>query len=295
MFEEEKKRQMNAVGRIEKIEVKYQSPVEEVTLVMNKSISTPADCAKHISEGVCKMSALALVDGMPWDMNRPLTSDCNLKLLNLLSPDNKAVNSAFWRTCSFILGAVIDSSFKDDVKVYLHSFPQPIIKSGSFIYDVYLELDDWMPSAQETRALSAQFVKLAHQELPIDRIETTESFALDMFEDNVDKAEQIPSIAKSNDNKVTLYRIGNHVDISKGPMIGNSGLIGRCTVAAAHKLEGKGGLYRFQGIALPKGVLLNHYAYGVLERRARILNTASTYSALHDNEEENIVELSARN
>ena len=40
LFEEEKKRQRTAVGKIKKIEVKYQSRVEEITLIMNKCIST---------------------------------------------------------------------------------------------------------------------------------------------------------------------------------------------------------------------------------------------------------------
>ncbi|CAL7938912.1 unnamed protein product [Xylocopa violacea] len=295
LFEEEKSKQNN-MRRIEKIDVKYKSPIEEIKLVMNKGLSTPTDCAKHISEGVTKVSALAFVDGSPWDMNRPLTSQCELKLLNLLSPENKVVNIAFWRTCSFILGAVIDIAFKPDVKVHLHSFPIPVIKSGSFTYDVHLELDDWKPTNQEMRALSAQYMKFVNQELPIERIETTEIVALNMFQDNPFKTEQIPNIAKSNNNKVTLYRIGDHVDISKGPMIGNSSLIGRCTIAAVHKIPDKEYLYRFQGVALPKGVLLNQFAYGLLENRAKKLNNVTWFFQTDDNnEDENFAEVSIRN
>lgn len=68
--------------------------------------------------------------------------------------------------------------------------------------------------------------------------------------------------------------MGDHVDISKGPMVGNSGLVGRVTVSAIHRLtDGPAdGLYRFQGIALPKGILLNHFTYGILEKRAKKLN-----------------------
>lgn len=286
LFEEEKRKQRNVVGRIEKIEVKYQSCVEEITLIMNKCLSTPTDCAKHISEGACKISALALVNGMPWDMNRPLTSNCELKLLNLLSPENRIVNTAFWRTCSFLLGAVIDSSFKSDVKVHLHSFPVPFIKSGSFIYDVYLELPEWKLSQQERHALSAQYIKLVNQELQIERIETTENVALDMFCDNPIKSEQIPNIAKTNDNKITLYRVGDHVDISKGPMVGNTSLIGRCTITAVHNVPDKENLYRFQGLALPQGVLLNQFAYGILENHAKKFNNTAWSSISDETSEE---------
>lgn len=48
LFDNEQKRQKEAVGRIEKIIVKYNGVPENVTLSMNKEISTPYDCAKRI-------------------------------------------------------------------------------------------------------------------------------------------------------------------------------------------------------------------------------------------------------
>jgi len=43
-----KKKQKEAVGRIEKMIIKYHGVPENVTLSMNKGISTPYDCAKRI-------------------------------------------------------------------------------------------------------------------------------------------------------------------------------------------------------------------------------------------------------
>ncbi|XP_014606969.1 PREDICTED: 39S ribosomal protein L39, mitochondrial [Polistes canadensis] len=275
LFEEEKKMQRSAIGRIEKIEVKYKSPTEDVVLIMNKDISTPHDCAKHISEGITNVSALALVDGNPWDMHKPFKSDCNLELLSMMTPKISAINYAFWRTCSFILGAVADTAFKDDITVHLHSFPVPVIKSGSFVYDVFIDLPDWKPTEAELRAMSALFIKFINSEIPIERLETTEFIAKEMFCNNPFKYKQIPDIAANSvNNKVTLYRIGDHIDISKGPMIGNTKMIGRCTVSAVHKLTSDDNevLYRFQGVAIPKGILLNHFAYSILENRAKKLN-----------------------
>lgn len=48
LFDKEQKRQREAVGRIEKIKVKYNGPPENVTLSMNKGISTPYHCVKRI-------------------------------------------------------------------------------------------------------------------------------------------------------------------------------------------------------------------------------------------------------
>lgn len=36
----------------------------------------------------------------------------------------------------------------------------------------------------------------------------------------------------TTDNKIVLYRIGDHIDISRGPMVGNTSFLGRCTVSA---------------------------------------------------------------
>lgn len=47
IFNFEQKRQREAVGRIEKIEVQYEGQPENSIFVMNKKISTPYDCAKR--------------------------------------------------------------------------------------------------------------------------------------------------------------------------------------------------------------------------------------------------------
>lgn len=182
LFDEEKRRQRSELGRIQKIEVKYKSMEDEIVMVMNQNISTPYDCARHISEGVAKMSAIASVDSYVWDMHRPFTGDCELQLVTMQSPRIYAVNYAFWRTCSLILGAVADSAFKDHVNLHLHSFPVPVITSGSFIYDVFVDLPDWRPTDSELRAMSALFVKLTNRELPLERLEVPCSVALDMFQ-----------------------------------------------------------------------------------------------------------------
>ncbi|XP_032663187.1 39S ribosomal protein L39, mitochondrial [Odontomachus brunneus] len=276
MFEEEKQRQRSQLGRIKKIEVKYQSVEDEVVLVMNRNMSTPYDCARHISESIANMSAIAFVDGHIWDMHRPFTDNCELQLVTMQSPQVNAINNAFWRTCSLILGAVADDAFKDNVNMHLHSFPYPVIRSGSFIYDVFIDLPNWQPTMSELRALSASFIKFANRELPLERLTVSCNIAQDMFQDNPFKHQQIPNIAKDNGN-VILYRLGDHVDVSKGPMVSHSGLIGRASVMAIHQItDGPvDGLYRFQGLALPKGIMLNHFAYGILENRAKKLNTVT--------------------
>lgn len=276
LFSDEKKRQKSAIGRIEKIEIQYVGTPAEATLVMNKGLSTPFNCAEHMSEMLMQRSALALLDDSElWDMHRPLPRSCTLQLLHFQDEDPRHVNRAFWRTCSMALGAVIENAFKDDITVHLHSFPPPNVKSGSFVYDVELGLSNWKPKQDELRSLSGQMVELAKGAHRIERLSVPADVALEMFADNPHKLQQIPDIANSNPNgDVTVYRMGEHVDISRGPLVGNTDFIGRCTVTAVHQVETESGiLYRFQGVALPRGLMLNHFAYGILETRASKLNT----------------------
>uniref|UniRef100_A0A146KQX4 Large ribosomal subunit protein mL39 n=1 Tax=Lygus hesperus TaxID=30085 RepID=A0A146KQX4_LYGHE len=278
LFSNELARVRNDVGRIEKIEVVYEGRPEKKKLFLNKNLSTPYNVAQHIAEWLTQQSALAQVDDTYlWDMHRPLDGSCRLKLLTVTDPDPHHVNKAFWKSCSFFLGAVITKAFSENVKVTLHSFPSPQISSGSFLYDAHMSLDEWTPTQNELRVLSAEMVKLSHQALPLERLPVSVELAKEIFTDNPFKSKQIPDIAENSvDGKIILYRIGDHIDISKGPLVGDTSFLGRCSITAVHKIESDDGpLFRFQGVALPKGLMMNHFAYRILEERASRPNSSS--------------------
>jgi len=277
MFDEERKRQLNLIPRIEKIEVQYEGQPENVLMYLNKNMSTPYNVCQHIGEMLMDRSALALVNGQLWDMHRPLEEDCTINLLHFHQKDPFHVNRAFWRSCSFMLSAAIDMAFKDDILVELHSFPAPNVSSGSFVADADLKCNhDWTPTKQELQVFSSLMHKLAEEDHKFERLVVSSDLALKMFQGNQYKSKQIPSIAENYNDKITLYKIGDYVDISGGPMIGRTGLLGRrCSITAAHHVSHDGTLmYRFQGVALPKDVHLNHVAFSILEDRASNINMA---------------------
>lgn len=277
LFIKEAKRQAALITDVEKIEVKYYGHPEDCTLIMNKNMSTPYNCAQHINQVILERSALAEVNGQAWDMHRPLEDNCSLSFLHFRQNDPFYANKAFWRSASVMLGAVLETAFKERIYVELCSFPSPNVRSGSFVYDVDLKISDWEPTKEELRVLSGEMVKLAMANHRFERLEVDASLALQMFSDNQFKKIQIPFIAaqsSSSGNTVVLYKMGNFVEISCGPMISNTSHLGKVSVTAAHPIEtNKGQLYRIQGVALPKGFLLNHFAYSLLEKRAQKLNS----------------------
>ncbi|XP_066145861.1 large ribosomal subunit protein mL39 [Euwallacea fornicatus] len=277
IFISEQKRQRDTVGRIEKIEIQYEGLLEKTNLVMNKNISTPFDCVRHLGDKVRNRSVVALINQSSiWHMHKPLPDSCVLDFLHYRSPNTSIVNKVFWRTCSFLLGAIAYNAFKSNVKLNLHSFPSPNVRSGSFVYDVQLALDNWEPTKSELKVLSIEFIKFCQNEYPIECLDVEKNIALEIFKNNPHKTEQIPDIAAHNGEKVTLFKVGPHIDISRGPMLPNTNHIGRVTVSNVIKLNTDitgTPVYRFQGVALPRDIMLNHYAYSLIEDRARILNS----------------------
>ncbi|CAN8024878.1 unnamed protein product [Ixodes persulcatus] len=272
LFSKEKERQSALITRVEKIEVKYTGPLEQCTLVMNKNLSTPHDCARHIHESLVQRAVIAEVDGRSWDMCRPLTQDCELTFQFYR---DRYPYFAFWRTGSFLLGYIVEHAFKDNFYVQLHSWPQPQVRSGSFVYNIDLNIENWQPREDELDVLSGMGRRLTAGGHRFERLEVDASLALKIFEDNKYKVEQIPRIASmsATGNSVTLYRLLDHVDISSGPMIGSLDQIWRFKVVAVHPIETSlGVMYRFQGLAIPNEFSMSEFAFNVCCDRARKMN-----------------------
>uniref|UniRef100_A0A5S6QXM1 TGS domain-containing protein n=1 Tax=Trichuris muris TaxID=70415 RepID=A0A5S6QXM1_TRIMR len=287
LFEKEKVRQQNLIGLMEKIEVRIcdQKTLgsgrseEAVILAMNKDVSTPFDCALHISRVVADRAALALVNGIPWDMRRPLPSDCDLKFLFYTDENPFIVNKAYWRTCSLILGYILETSFKQEVTVTLHSWPAVDISSGSFVYDVdFGKHHGWQPSEKDFRMLShVPPAELRNKDLPIERLDVDASVAGKIFEDNRFKSEQVQSMAstmKRGNKKIPIYRMGDHVDISRGPMISSTAQLGFYSVTAFHyySTDHFGPLCRVQGVSVPFTQRINSWAWEVVCHNSKTMN-----------------------
>lgn len=300
LFEEELQRQQSFVKRIEKILVHYNGPPESCELLMNKHISTPYNCAMHIQEFLTKRSIVALVNGTPWDMHRPLTEDCTIEFKHMRDEDPTLPNKVFWRTGSFILGYVLETAFKDDYYVQLCSFPKPIVERGCFMYDADLQLPDWKPTQMELVSLSLTAQKLAFKDLEFQQLQVDAGLAQKMFEDNKFKSQQIPQIAeKSPQNRITLYRFGDHVDISIGPLISKTSQIFRFAVTCVHNINSTryGTLQRVQALALPADLKMHWWNWDLLCRRAAVpiiidVPGESTHKSVASGEEE-LIEASA--
>ncbi|MEQ2170419.1 hypothetical protein GOODEAATRI_000089 [Goodea atripinnis] len=224
VFSREQARQRALYPRIEKIEVSMMGPgLDGTLLIMNKGMSTPLSCARHLTEHHMSNSVLAIVDGEPWPLHQPLTHSCTLTLLTFKDSDPSLVNQAYWRSCAALLGQVLETAFKDDYTVELLSTPEV---PGAFCCDVVFDprLDSWTPSEESLRSLTQGAQQLIHQNLAWEPLEVAPSVALEVFSHS-----------------------------SGGPLVARTGLCSQYEVTALHSLgKGPWGHHRrAQGLSLP--------------------------------------------
>ncbi|XP_011604408.1 large ribosomal subunit protein mL39 [Takifugu rubripes] len=277
VFSREQARQRALYPRIEKIEVSMHGPgLDGTLLIMNKGMSTPLSCARHLTEYHVNNSVLALVDGELWPLHRPLTHSCSLSLLTFKDNDPTVVNEAYWRSCAALLGQVLETAFKDKFNVDLLSTVEVPVTSGAFCCDVVLDpqLDSWTPSEESLRSLTKGAQQLILKDLAWEPLEVVPSVALEVFSHHRCKQEEIEQKAAENPKgTVMLYRCGDHVLLSGGPLVARTGLCLQYEVTALHSLgQGPWGLHRrAQGLSLPLQLQAHHTVWRKLRQRAEKL------------------------
>ncbi|XP_053792079.1 39S ribosomal protein L39, mitochondrial isoform X2 [Vidua chalybeata] len=283
LFTKEKERQLSLHPRIEKIEVKYTGKLHSGSVfVMNKALSTPYNCAMHLSEWHCKNSVLAVVDGEIWDMYRPLTKSCEIQFLTFKDEDPEEVNKAYWRSCAMIMACVLKRAFKDEYSVKLVKAPEVPVISGAFCCDVVLDnkLDDWKPTNDNFCSLTRDAKKLIHQDLPFETLHVEAKVAREMFQHNIYKMEMIERKAAQNmKGIVPLHRFGDFVDVSEGPHIPRTSFCFQYEITAAHNLQTDQSelIRRFQGVSLPVHLKAHHTVWQKLLERSKRLVTEEQY------------------
>eukprot|EP00057_Strongylocentrotus_purpuratus_P031367 XP_784410.3 PREDICTED: 39S ribosomal protein L39, mitochondrial isoform X2 [Strongylocentrotus purpuratus] len=271
LFDQEKRRQLDMVKRIEKITVHHVGQSNDCKLAMNKDLSTPYHVAMHFNETYMKRSAIALVNGQPWHMLQPLTEDCELRLITMKDDNPKEANKAFWRSCSLMAGAILQSAFKTDVYIQPVRAADIPVSQGCFAYDVNLPFQ-WEPSQEELTSLSRLSYELAEKKLPFERIEVRPSVAMEIFKDNEYKVAELNSM---DADRLVLFRLGQFIDTSQGPLVANSGFMvpHRYSFTCVHQIDDhlKSGnhLTRFQGVALPGDFPCHYHTWNLIQDRAK--------------------------
>nr|BAJ93554.1 predicted protein [Hordeum vulgare subsp. vulgare] len=227
-----------------------------------KWISTPMDIATGISTGLAASCLIAQVNGVLWDMTRPLEGDCDLKLFKF---DSNEGRDTFWHSSAHILGESLERVYGCKLCI------GPCTTRGEgFYYDAHYK--DLTLNDTHFGLIDKQAKKAVAEKQPFERIEVSRAEALEIFAENEFKVEIINELPE--DKTITVYRCGPLVDLCRGPHIPNTSFVKAfaCLKASASYWRGKAdreSLQRVYGISFPDSKRLKEYLHMIEEAKKR--------------------------
>ncbi|KAM0054258.1 putative threonine--tRNA ligase [Helianthus debilis subsp. tardiflorus] len=214
--------------------------------------TTPLDIAKELPNRLASNALISQVDGVLWDMSRPLEGDCQLKIFTFESDEGR---DTFWHSSAHILGQALEQTYGCKLCI------GPCTTRGEgFYYDGFygeLGLND-----DHFDRIVSEAKKAVTEKQPFERVEVSRKQALEMFSENKFKVEIISDLPE--DKTITVYRCGPLVDLCRGPHIPNTAFVKAiaCLKASAAYWRGnkdRESLQRVYGISYPDQKRLKEY------------------------------------
>lgn len=229
--------------------------------VMEKG-SSSYDVALSISEGLARNVISAKVDDEVWDISRPIEKDATVRLLTWRDEEGKAT---FWHSSAHLMAEALELIYPG-IKFGIG----PAIEQG-FYYDI--DFGDKEFDANDLEKVEKKMLELAQRKDSFIRTEVSKAEALEYFTKKGDEY-KIELISDLEDGTITFYKIGDFVDLCRGPHIPNTGII------KAIKLMNVAGAYwrgdeknkmltRIYGITFPKQKELKEYLALLEEAKKR--------------------------
>src|SRR6266705_3073952 len=166
----------------------------------------------------------AKVDGRPVDLNRPVEQDCFLEWISIDSPDGLDV---LRHSTAHLMAQAVQNLFPG-TQVTIG----PTIEDG-FYYDFKR---DKAFSPEELEQIEKRMQELARANLTITREEMPRAQAIDLFR-KMGEDYKVEIIEGIPDEKVSLYRQGDWIDLCRGPHVPSTSAI------KAFKLTSLAGAY----------------------------------------------------
>jgi threonyl-tRNA synthetase len=226
------------------------------TIENGKSIASVLQELNIFSDAVA-----AHVDGHPVDLNTPLRADCEVLPVVSSSDEGKGI---LRHSAAHVMAQAVKALYPG-VKIAIG----PSIENGfyyDFDYDGAFTPDDLDKMEKKMQEIIAQ-------NLPFTRIETTRQNALQLFSDK-NEPYKVELLQEIPDDTVSLYQLGDFIDLCRGPHIPSSGTI------KAYKLTSIAGAYwhgdernkmlqRIYGTAFPAQTELDAYLKFIEEAKLR--------------------------
>jgi threonyl-tRNA synthetase len=222
--------------------------------------TTAFDIAKGISQGLAKEAVAAKVNGVLYDLTRPIEKDSKVQILKFESDEGKSV---FWHSAAHVMAQAVTRLFP-----YAKLTIGPVFETG-FYYDI-----DHEPfNPEDLVKIEKEMTKIVSEKLDIERKVLSKKDALKLFKDNKYKIEIIKEDVKEGED-ISAYEQGKFIDLCHGPHVPNTSYI------KAFKLTKIAGAYwrgdaknqqlqRLYGVAFPSKKELDGYLVMLEEAEKR--------------------------
>ncbi|XP_054160190.1 threonine--tRNA ligase 1, cytoplasmic-like [Oppia nitens] len=216
--------------------------------------TSPIDVAKQVGPKSWTDSlVIAKVNGVLWDLERPLESNSNIELLTFNDDEGRQV---FWHSSAHMLGEAVERLYG------CHLCYGPPIENG-YYYDAFMcgtgaaesEANDLNAiSMSHFNTIESVMKTITNESQPFERLELTKDELIEMFSYNKFKVRILKD--KIKEERTTVYRCGTLIDLCRGPHVRHTGNVKafKVTKSSSAYWEGKAeaeSLQRVYGISFP--------------------------------------------
>ena len=226
------------------------------------SAVTGMQLAEDISGRLGKEALSVTVDGVVWDLTRPIDHDAQVRVNTW---NDEAGRRTYWHSSAHLLAEALEELYPG-IRLGIG----PSIENG-FYYDI--DFGDYKVTEEDLPKIEAKMLEHAKAAEPIVRRDVSKAEALATYKAKGDpyKVDLIDGLA---DGTITFYTQGHFTDLCRGPHVPNTGYI------KAVKLTSLAGAYwrgdehnkmltRIYGITFPKQQMLEEYLQLLEEAKRR--------------------------
>ncbi|WP_456271121.1 threonine--tRNA ligase [Bacillus sp. AK031] len=218
------------------------------------------EIAYSISPSLKKKSAGGKVNGIVYDMRRPIMESADIELFDIHSPEGIEMMR---HTAAHILAQAVRRIYG---KVLLGV--GPVIENG-FYYDMDLDTNI---AESELGLIEKEMKKIISENHPVQQEEVSRDEAKELFAEDPFKLELIKDIPEGE--SLTLYRQGEFVDLCRGPHVPSTGFLKAVKLTHVSGAYWRGDssnkvLQRVYGVAFPKQGDLEDYFHFIEEAQKR--------------------------
>ena len=223
---------------------------------------TPLQVAESISSGLARQVLAASINGMEWDISRPICNDGEIKLFKWEDPEGK---HAFWHTSAHLLAEALQELYPG-----VQFGIGPAIENG-FYYDI--DPGDNEITQADFPKIEKKMAELVAKKEAVVRADISKADALKFFGDT-GQTYKIELINDLQDGTISTYTQGAFTDLCRGPHIPTTAPIKAIKVLSLAGAYWRGDetrkqMLRVYAISFPKKSMLDEYLVLLEEAKKR--------------------------